>query len=342
MRGPCFLAACAFAVFGVSASTQPTGRLLAAYTDAVHAYQRGDIVSASTALTRWSPRDLGEAGAALLRSRDWHLVEAAAMLHTDITAREILADPKTAVSHLALAEAFVRALPPSEASPFQPRWYAFAASIFLALTNPAGAQRLVDRGLALAPRDPQLHVVSGAIQEMFAHLESPECSGPGCDTRGGFGRARAMLGLAEAEYRRALDLDRQASEARLRLGRVLFLQNRRPQAREELAAVVQTSTNIQLLYLAHMFLGGIDDYESDFTHARLEYEAALKLEPGFQTPYIALSFAEQMVGESSQARQTARAMVALPKSTDADPWWPYQSGGLDYESLLWLRTRVQR
>ena len=177
---------------------------------------------------------------------------------------------------------------------------------------------------------------------MLAHIENPECSGPGCDTRGPDARAWTTLGQAEAEYRRGLDLDHQAVEARLRLGRVLFLQNRRTQAREELETVLQTSTNVRLLYLAHMFLGGMDDYESDFTHARLEYGAALKLAPGFQTPYIALSFAEQMTGASSKARQTAGAMVDLPRSVDADPWWEYQSGGLDADTLLWLRARVQR
>jgi hypothetical protein len=160
--------------------------------------------------------------------------------------------------------------------------------------------------------------MSGAIQEMLAHLENPECSGPGCDTRGGNTHAWTVLEQARAEYRRGLDLDREAGEARLRLGRVLFLQNRRTQAREELETVIRTSTNIRLLYLAHLFLGGIDDSESDFTHARLEYEAALKLAPGFQTSYIALSFAELMNAAASPARRTRARRP--PKPADADPW----------------------
>ncbi len=342
MREIGFLAACGFAIFGVSASTQPDARSLTAYTNAVRAYQHGDIISASITLARWSSRDLDQASVALLRSRDWRLAEAAAMLHTEIMRREIVADPKTAVSHLALAEAFVRALPPPEASLFQPRWYALAGSIFLAEGNPKAARVLIDRGLGLAGRDSKLHVMSGAIQEMLAHLENPECSGPGCDTRSATASAWITLERARAEYRRGLELDRQAVEARLRLGRVLFLQNRRTQAREELETVLQTSTSVRLLYLAHLFLGGIDGYENDFTHARLEYEAALKLAPGFQTPYIALSFAELMSGASSQARRTAGAIADLPKPADPDPWWAYQNGGIDAESLQWLRARVQR
>ena len=75
MRGRCFLAACGFAVLGVSAATQPAARSLTAYTDAVRAYQHGDIVGASITLTRWSQRELAQASDALLAIRNWDLPE---------------------------------------------------------------------------------------------------------------------------------------------------------------------------------------------------------------------------------------------------------------------------
>ena len=342
MRAPLLLAACCLAMSGAPLSANAVDHGPKAYTDAVRAYQHGDVVSAAITLTSWSQRDLEEAGAAVLATHDWELVEAAAVLHTEITRRELIADPTTAALHLAIAEALVREIPSSQSSPFQPRWYAFAASVFLAETNPKGARLLIDRGLRAASRDPTLHVMSGAIQEMLAHIENPECSGPGCDTRGPDARAWTTLGQAEAEYRRGLDLDPQAIEARLRLGRVLFLQNRRTQAREELETVTQTSTNVRWRYLAHLFLGALDDYESHFTDARREYEAALKLGPEHQTPYIALSFAEQMTGAGDRARQTIDTLVRLPRAATVDPWLNYESGGLDEEALAWLRAHVHR
>ena len=263
MRGFCLTAALSIAVPVAAASAQSTESLFERYRDAVRAYQRGDREGAAGRLTPWSRPDLERVIRLMLASRvrDRRLEEAAAMLHTEIALDGMNQGSKAASVHLPFAEQVVRALPTPHASPFEPRWYAFAASLFLARSSPEGARPFVQRGLDLFAKDPRLHVMAGAIEEMVVHNEDPECSEPGCDSRGFRSQTPLRLATAEVEYRRALDLDRQFFEARLRLGRVLFLQNQRKRAREELDTVRQRSTDRRLQYLAHLFLGALDDYE---------------------------------------------------------------------------------
>ena len=146
--------------------------------------------------------------------------------------------------------------------------------------------------------------------------------------------------VAETSYRRARSLDPQMFEARLRLGRVLFLKRDMDAARREFESVANGAADERLSYLAHLFLGGVHQFQNDVADARLEYEAALRLAPQYQTPYVALSFLEQMAGRQARASELQTALAALPAPAARDPWWDYQNGMFDEDVLTWLRAHV--
>lgn len=316
---------------------------LGPFSEAVRAYQDGNLQRASDLLVRWSWRDLERIVPAVVASRNWSFVKAAAMLHTELALRGTADNDLPAIgAYLGLAETLVKWIPDTE-SQFRRHWYRVAASIFLAHASPAGARPLVGRGLRLFPADAPLHLLAGVIEETMAHFEDPECSGPGCESRGPRSRSTQMFTQAEAEYRRALGLDAELLDARLRLGRVLFFANQGGRARDELNTVARQSADVRIQYLAHLFLGALADYDNDFDAARREYEIALSLAPQHQAAYLALSFAEQMSGDVAKARQTVSTMTERPARDTEDPWLDYLNGtGLNGDSLQWLREHVQR
>jgi tetratricopeptide (TPR) repeat protein len=154
--------------------------------------------------------------------------------------------------------------------------------------------------------------------------------------------ARRTLLFAESHYRRALEFDPALEEARLRLGRVLSLRNDLKGARLELEPLARSAALPRIRYLAHLFLGAVAEYQNDLAAARVAYLDALSIGPDCQTPYIALTFVEQAMGHGDSARALMARYAALSKDTTRDPWWAYQNGGIDAESLVWLRQQAMR
>ena len=96
--------------------------------------------------------------------------------------------------------------------------------------------------------------------------------------------------------------------------------------------MVAGAATTRVRYLAHLFRGFVAASEHDFVSARHEYEAALALGSSWQTPYIALTFVEQAMGRDEIARELiARFAAGSNRPAPDDPWWTYQSGGLDEE-----------
>lgn len=334
-------------------AAQDTASPSAAYAEAVAAYRAGDP-STTHALGGWPAADLrrnvravagrlrvigrreprDDAERALVAS-----AQAAAVLHTE--AALAATSPGTIDLHLDLAESIVRELP---TTPFQERWYAFAGSIRILHDGPDAARPFIDRALRATDRSPHVRVLAGIADENRAHLVEPECLGPRCDSAVIRRAGRTRLALAEEDYRQALKREPAPLAARLRLGRVLFLQGRSTPARDELEAVRDsTAADRELKYLAHLFLGAWHAYEDDLPASRREYRAALALGPGYQTPYIALSFTEAMLGETEAAREIAARGAALPGDFD-DPaqMYRYVTGALRGAALEWLRAEARR
>jgi len=209
------------------------------------------------------------------------------------------------------------------------------ARFFFLHFSPSVAQQFIDRGLRLAKNSAPLTMLAGMSEEIREDRAAviPNYSSP-----------MSRLTYAESFYRRALTLDPHLTEARLRLGRVLFLRNQREPARHELVSVTQISRDPALLYLAHLFQGALAQSVSDFQSARREYQLALELGPRYQTASIALSFVEHLAGRESAAREVMAQWQESRRSPsdESDPWWDYRSGRIDLDALAWLRAQVHQ
>ena len=191
----------------------------------------------------------------------------------------------------------------------------------------------------------------GVVEEMQAQQAEPNLRGSwavvvrsqGSSNLTNSERVEAMLRRAALAYRRALSTDPQYLEARLRLGWVLFLNNSAGPARQQLEGVRARATRDDLRYLAHLFLGAIDEHDHRIDDAVREYEAAHTIAPSHQTALIALIRIEHALGHLDRARALAAAYAALPRTTDDDdPWWRYNMGETSGELVEWARAQVQR
>jgi hypothetical protein len=308
------------------------------YTAMVDAYRAGDR-AAITELGTWPVADvgrvLGEAAAAGTR-----FAEAAALLHTEVAAARATADWDRSAAHLAAAGALAQSLPSQEET-FVQRQYTLAASILLSRGDADAARQWVDRGLTLDEFSAPLRTAAGAIEELLAHLADPECTGRDCTAGTANGSNAVHLHAAERHYRTALQRDAMFAEAHLRLGRVLSILGNEQEADAELAAAV-SSPSPRVRYLAHLFRADLATRRPDEGAARREYEAARMDMPGAQTPYFALSHLDEAAGNAGRARETLAQFTRRESSASADPWWGYQNGALDDDTLQWLIAYVRQ
>jgi tetratricopeptide (TPR) repeat protein len=266
-----------------------------------------------------------------------------------------LANPEGAQLHIGFGEQLLHGRPspsaavaPDAPETFTGRWYAVAASGFVAQTDALRARPIVERGLTRAPASAALRLIAGIVEEMEAGQVDPDVvrgsEGPTVTMRrnartGMEGLAR--LALAEREYRRALDLDPSMPHAWLRLGRVLHLLGRPLPAREALDRARDLARRPADQHLVRLFLGQIDEAAGDLDAARRWFDEARAHTPGVQSAWLALAQLEERAGQIDRARTLTREGLTGARLS-SDPWWEYRNGGLDGEGLAWLRAQVQR
>lgn len=132
---------------------------------------------------------------------------------------------------------------------------------------------------------------------------------------------RRSLDVARKALREALALDPHLHDARLRLGRALALGGHPADARTEWQRVLEDSADPALLYMAHVFLGGLDEDGGDWKAASGHYRAAAEAVPGAQSARVRLSHALHRLGDPEGSQRELR--VALVSTTRADPWLHY-------------------
>ena len=201
------------------------------------------------------------------------------------------------------------------------------------------ADDMIGNALEMAPDDAGVLFVAGTIKEALAfdrgvreQSQSPE----------GDDRAKALRRDAEALYRRVLDADGSLVEARLRLGRVLALTGRPDAAASELDAVLQTTRDPRLLFLANLFRGGLYERQARWTDATVCYRNAVEVTPESQAARIALSHALARSGDERGARDAARAFFgAGPSLIRGDAWWGYPFGWFEKAAPILDRLRLE-
>ncbi len=120
--------------------------------------------------------------------------------------------------------------------------------------------------------------------------------------------------------------DPEFAEARLRLGRVTGLLGDHSRALDELKEAATAVSDDGLRYYARLFLGNEHEALGNYGEAKEQFEAAVDLFPGAQSPQIALCRLLRWTVGFPSAYAKARRVLLLPCAgiERADPWWIYE------------------
>jgi predicted Zn-dependent protease len=130
-------------------------------------------------------------------------------------------------------------------------------------------------------------------------------------------------------FRTALKMDPSLTEARMRLGRMLYLVGQMAEARNQLEQSLAEATDEKITFIAYLsalFLGELEEHEGHMTTAIARYREAVKLEPGAHTANVALGGALLRAGYKD-AWIEARRMFdgeGLRSPAPLDPWVFYR------------------
>jgi tetratricopeptide (TPR) repeat protein len=139
------------------------------------------------------------------------------------------------------------------------------------------------------------------------------------------GTTDSELKQAETLFRRALTLDRNLPEARVRLGHVLARRGRHAEAITELEPAVAEATSDLIRFWGLMWLARERMATGALVGAREALTEASRLYPRAETPRLGLSQLAFDAGRRNEALDAFRAIV-LPRETldESDPWLTYE------------------
>lgn len=186
-----------------------------------------------------------------------------------------------------------------------------------------------DHALKVFPNDPVLRYLHACLHDAFSHPAVQSVVGAArlpprirLDVRSEADEMRE----AEAEYRRAIELDPSLGEARLRHGWILARQKKHAEAAAQLRQALSSVREPILDYFARMFLGAEEEALGRTSEARALYQQAAKVYPRAQAPRVALSQLAHKSGNRADAREILDVMFERGSQIngDDDPWWFYQ------------------
>jgi hypothetical protein len=199
-----------------------------------------------------------------------------------------------------------------------------------------------DQAQRLFPDDPLVLLYVGSFHEALSSASVQAFIRSATPPRGivlRVGSTRTELGRAEPFYRRALTIDPGGAEARVRLGRVLSLQERYTDALAELRRL-DASAPKALQYYGRLFAGEAAEMLGRMDEARDAYERAAELFPRAQSPRLALSQLAARTGDRARAVKTMESVLStsLEPELDEDPWWTYYGAAGSDANLLLARA----
>jgi tetratricopeptide (TPR) repeat protein len=212
------------------------------------------------------------------------------------------------------------------AVPWVRDWY--GASLAYQLSRGRFEVAHVLRTVELFRDDADLLALAGAIHEALAAPQFQAALGSDRDLRDRLQvlTASGELGRSEDLLRRALRLDGQLVEARVRLGNVLGLRGKHAEAARELERAVSVVGEDRLLaYYARMLHGRELEATGARGPARTSYEQAARLFPAAHAPRLALSQLLRGSGDAATAGAMLERLVERPAETPDDPWWSYNT-----------------
>ncbi|MBX7185570.1 MAG: tetratricopeptide repeat protein [Vicinamibacteria bacterium] len=339
------------------------------YWATVARYAKGERAGAVASLALWTGRDIdamvdsieslaraaAKCEACEARRRFEALpLRAAVLLHAERDREDRIARINkmegapdcSARVHGAASERLVRvaALQPGGRD-FAARFSAAMSIDFRAMLCFLGAERWADFGLESSPKDPALLMARGLVTETIGvtgYTEAP----PIVTYESRNGREFASVRSAKADktrrlneareaFEKALAIDPDQAEARLRLGRVLWRLGRGQEARERLRRAIADGPE-WIRYLGHLFIGQCLEDSRDVAGAIVEYKASISLRPDSQVGAMALAHALSTRGDADGARDALEPALAYAgRRKTVDPYWLYLNGAPDTgETLL--------
>jgi tetratricopeptide (TPR) repeat protein len=324
----------------------------ATYLESLEQYRRGQGAEAIRA--EWPARWVrGEAPK--LAAGPSFPYELAVMLHTDRELARRGTGRQVAGADLEAALSILYRMPAAGRAVFERRWrFALAVELHVRM-DWDGALSVLDGWLGRVPDDADALLEKGTIlavvSDVARHsLRWAEGAEPRQDVAERAGLAvgevrRQMIDAADC-FRRALMARPESIEARLRLARALQVLGRDADALTELRAVLAAAdASRSQRYLAHLFLGRSSERAGRLPEARVEYEAALQLDPEAQAAAVALSHVSHREGQRAAAQATLeRGLAREGARSSLDPWWQYPWGRADEADglLAELRSEARR
>jgi tetratricopeptide (TPR) repeat protein len=241
-------------------------------------------------------------------------------------------------THLALAHEFVRRVvqfpqATGEHKTIAADWYVALAAALAVAYDLAGLKDHLEEAREQFPEHAEIQFLSGCLAESLASpivqasrrddRNAPQTKSPFQSLQERSLARGPNLELAKQHYEKALDIQPQHYEARIRLGRVLMIDDRTKDALPLLEAPFETE-DPALSYYRYLFLGRAYDRTGKRDEARQSYRAATQLFPNAQSPWLALSALAGGIGDTEGSRA---AMERIIQRTDApdDPWWQYDA-----------------
>ncbi len=241
-------------------------------------------------------------------------------------------------THLALAHEFVRRVvrfphATGEHKTIAADWYVALAAALSAAHDLAGLKDHLEEAREQFPEHAEIQFLSGCLAESLASPvaqaaqpdanNAPQTKSPFQLSRERSLARRANLEAAKRHYEKALELQPQHGEARIRLARVLMMDDRTKDALPLLEAPVETADSV-LSYYRSLFLGRAYDRTGKRAQARQSYEAAAQLFPGAQSPWLALSALAAGIGDAEGSRAALERIIQRTHALH-DPWWHYDA-----------------
>jgi VWFA-related protein len=278
-------------------------------------------------------------------------VQAAALLHLDAAFAEARrGDATTAARELETGERLAMLIEdPARRSRFHREWALGAAAFYRSRFDAVTARSILERACAAAGDDMELLLERAVITETLGGRAFSGSGTPRLSAAEAGNATAGELAKAEALYRLVLASAPGQVEARLRLGRTLFLEGRHPEAISELDRVLAGHPAASEAQLAHLFAGAALEASGDTAGAHVRFEKALGLAPQSRVATMAWARLLARTSKEGEARiHLARLMARTDEPAPGDePWWRYRLGGFGEdagfeERMTRLRDEVRR